>query len=136
MRVQRFATSILLVCSIMLAACVSDTISQQETNQPLAGAGNAVFDPAQRELAVQEIRAKAARSETPELTNAYANGDGPSNPMSRAEQSAGIRELSNAAQQNNTAVPDPELEAKQRSIRQMQFEGQRHYDEALKNIQN
>lgn len=125
-----------LSVSFTISACVSDTLSQQDTQPQISRGASPQFDPIQRELAIAEMRAKSDQVATVELTNAYAENDGPTNPMSPSQQSAGIAELQQASQENNAVVTDPELEAKQRSIRQLQLEGQRHYNDAVSNIQN
>lgn len=124
-----------LFASALVSACVSDTLSQQDTT-PQTVSNNPNFDPAQRDQAIAEMRAKAAQPGSGVLTNAYADGDGATRPMTSQEQASGIVELQQAAQDNAQTVTDPELEEKQRSIRQLQYEAQRHYSDAVKNIAN
>ena len=126
---------ILLPVVILFSACVSDTLSQQDT-QPKTLAENPSYDPAQREQAVAEIREKAAQEGGGELTNAFANQDGPNEPMQASEQEQLIRELEQNAEQNANNIPDAELEAKQRSIRELQQKARSHYQNAVSNIQN
>lgn len=129
------ATSALLLAVFMLPACVSDTLSQQDT-QPQTLAETPSYDPVQREQAVAEIREKAEQEGSGELTNAFAEPDGPNEPMNSSEQAQLINELEQNAQQNSNAIPDAELEAKQRSIRELQQKARSHYNNAVNNIQN
>jgi len=133
----------LVLASLTVSACVSDTLSVQNTQatpeplvQPVSGTGNDSFDPAQRQQAIAEIRAKAENSSTPELTNAYSAADGPNRPLTAEEQAAKLAELNQTADQNSRGVSDAELEEKRRSIRELQAKGQNHYDKAVKSIQN
>ncbi len=133
-----------LIAAVSLSACVSDTLSvenTQATPQPLvqnvAQTNEDVsYDPVQRAQAIAEIRAKAENTSTPELTNAYSAADGPNQPLTAEEQAAKLAELNQTAEQNSSGISDAELEAKQRSIRELQAKGQSHYEKAVKSIQN
>ena len=79
---------------------------------------------------------KAEQEGSGELTNAFADPDGPNEPMAHSEQAQLISELEQNAQQNSNAISDAELEAKQRSIRELQQKARSHYNNAVNNIQN
>ncbi|MEM9279963.1 MAG: hypothetical protein AAGA76_15460 [Pseudomonadota bacterium] len=128
------ALSVLFLAGL-LSACVSDTLSTVDT-QPKPVAENVSYDPAQRDQAVAEIREKAAQSGSGELTNAFVDQDGPNEPLTASEQAQLINELEQSAQRNSGSVTDAELEAKQRSIRELQQKARTHYDSAVNNIQN
>ncbi len=120
---------------VLVSACVSDTLSTQNTApQPLAETPS--YDPAQRELAVQEIRAKADAPASGQLTSAYVTNDGPTTPLTAQEQADKIAELSQSADQNSSSVPDAELEAKQQSIRDLRNQAKTHYNSAVNTIKN
>lgn len=156
MRVLKYGV---LLCSVFgVSACVSNTLEVQNTQttpepllqnaatttqDPLLQNASATgtdpdvnYDPIQRAQAVAEIRAKAENASTPELTNAYTVADGPNRPLTAEEQAAKLAELNQTVENNNRGISDAELEAKQRSIRELQARGQNHYDSAVKSIQN
>ncbi len=122
---------------VVLTGCVSDTLSQQNTQpQPLATSVSTSYDPAQREQAISEIRAKAENANSGELTNAYATNDGPTTPLTAEEQAAKIAELERNAATNQGSVTDAELAAKQNSINELRSKARSHYDNALNTIAN
>ena len=127
----------LLAVSLMLSACVSDTLSQVDTQpQQLAQPEKEPkYDPIQREQAIAEIRAKSAQPTSDQLTNPYVEANGPNEPFTAQEQAQKIAELQNTESQNEIAT-DAELEAKQRSIRELQKKAQSHYGNAVKQIKN
>ena len=125
----------LLAVVVALSACVSDTLSNVDT-QPQPLAQNVSYDPVQRDQAIAEIRQKAEQSRDGELTNAFADPDGPNETMSEYEQAARINELEQRAIQNSSAVTDAELAEKQRSIRELQQKARSHYNNAVNTIQN
>lgn len=123
--------------TISLSACVSDTLSTVDTQpKPTPIAENVSYDPAQREQAVAEIREKAAQEGSGELTNAFADQNGPGEPMVASEQAELINQLEQNAQQNSEYISDTELEAKQQSIRELQQKARTHYNNAVSTIQN
>ncbi|MGI9350687.1 MAG: hypothetical protein ACR2O3_03925 [Rhizobiaceae bacterium] len=124
-----------LAAALTLSACVSDTLSTADT-QPQPLAENVSYDPEQREQAIAEIREKAAQPGSGELTNAFAEQDGPNEPMQASEQAELINQLEQNAQQNTDSVTDAELAEKQRSIRELQQKARNHYSNAVNNIQN
>ncbi len=126
-------TLILLTVVILLSACVSDTLSTVDT-QPLAE--DVSYDPVQREQAVAEMREKASQPGSGELTNAFADPDGPNEAMNELDQAARIIELEYSANQNATNVTDEEMAEKQRSIRELQQKARSHYQNAVESIQN
>ena len=126
-----------LLALVMISACVSDTLSQQNlAPEPIAEQNQPSYDPAQREQAIAEIREKSAQPESGELTNAYATADGPNQPLTQQEQAAKILELERSAENNASQVSDQELAAKQESIRQLQNQAKTHYNNAVKQIGN
>ncbi|MEM9332386.1 MAG: hypothetical protein AAGA53_13740 [Pseudomonadota bacterium] len=125
-----------LAAGIALSGCVSDTLSTVDTQPKPVAAENVSYDPEQRAQAIAEIREKAAQSGSGELTNAFVNQDGPSEPMSASEQAQLINQLEQNATQNQKSVTDAELEAKQRSILELQQKARTHYDNAVNDIQN
>jgi len=125
------------LASLLLSACVSDTLSTQNTApQPLAQSEPVNYDPVQRDQAVAEIRAKADASGNGEFTNAYVTNDGPSTPLSAQEQAEKIAELEQSAGQNSASVTDAELASKQQSIRDLRNQAKTHYNSALNTIKN
>lgn len=143
-KIRIFTNNAVLFAAFGLYGCVSDTLNVQNTQttpEPLvqnaAQTGeNASYDPIQRAAAIAEIRAKAENSSTPELTNAYTVADGPNRPLTAEEQAAKLAALNQTAENNGRGITDAELEAKQRSIRELQARGQNHYESAVKTIQN
>lgn len=128
---------ILALAAFALSACVSDTLSQQNTQpQTLAEQKTPNYDPEQRAQAVEEIRAKAEQPGSGELTSAYITNDGPTEPLSQEEKDAKIAELEESAAQNSNSVADAELAAKQNSIRDLQNQAKTHYNNAVNNIKN
>ena len=121
--------------ALAVSACVSDTLSQQNT-QPLAQNQQPSYDPVQREQAVSEIRAKSAEPGSGELTNVFADPDGPNAPIPSSEQAGKIAELEADAAANAAAIEDEELQSKQDSIKQLRKEAGSHYKDALKRIEN
>ena len=141
-----------------LYGCVSNTLSVENTqttpepllqnaatttqdpllqNAAVTGTDQDVnYDPIQRAQAVAEIRAKVENSSTPELTTAYTVNDSPTRPLTAEEQAAKLAELNRTVETQNRGITDAELEAKQRSIRELQARGQNHYESAVKTIQN
>lgn len=117
--------------------CVSDTLSQQNTApQPIAQQETPNYDPAQREAAIAEIRAKAEQPASGELTNAYATADGPNEPMTPQKQAEMLAQMERDAQANASNVADAELAEKQRSINEMRNQAKSHYNNAVSAIQN
>jgi len=132
-----FLVLALVASVVFLPACVSDTLSNVNTQpQPQPLAVNASYDPAQREQAVAEIRQKAAQPGSGELTNAFADPDGPNEAMTESEQAARISELEQSADRNASIVSDAELAEKQRSIRELQQKARNHYNNAVNTIKN
>lgn len=125
----------IILSALVLSACVSDTLSTQNT-VPLAEQKPPSYDPVQREQAIAEIREKAAQSGSGELTNVNALVDGDNEPLTPSQQAASIQELESSAARNNATVRDAELVEKQRSIRELQGQARDHYDKALNTIQN
>ena len=126
-----------VMAALLVSACVADTLSTQGTEpQPLAEEKPPSYDPAQREQAIAEIREKAAQPGSGELTNAYAEADGPNSPLTPSEQAARINDLERNAARNNASVSDAELAAKQRSIRELQGQARNHYNNTVNAIQN
>ncbi|MEM7068880.1 MAG: hypothetical protein AAF478_08335 [Pseudomonadota bacterium] len=127
--------SVLLFAVLSQSACVSDTLNTQNT-QPQPLAETPTYDPAQREQAIAEMRAKGAQPGSGELTSAFVESDGPNQPLTSSEQNSLINELEQGAAQNEANVTDAELAAKQRSIRELQEKARNHYDNAVNSIQN
>lgn len=127
----------LVVAGFMASACVSDTLSTVDTTpQPLAAEKPPSYDPAQREQAIAEIRAKAAQPGSGELTSPYEEANGPNEPLTAQEQARKIQELKNTAAQNDAVATDSELAEKQRSIRELQQKANSHYGNAVNQIKN
>ena len=135
---KRYLINVLAVvfANLALCACVSDTLSQQNTQPKPITAQNTSYDPIARENAVAEIRAKAADSGSGELTSAYVTNDGPTSPLSPEEQAAKIAELEQSAGNNSGQISDDELNATQQSIKDLQNKARTHYNSALNSIQN
>lgn len=93
------------------------------------------YDPQLRAEAVAEIRAKADQPNG-ELTNAFASGDGPAEPLTKQEQAQRIAEMERNAIQTGAAVEDAELTESQRSIRDLQRKAKSHYSSAIDQIEN
>lgn len=130
-------SAVILGLPFVVSACVSNTLSQQNTQpQSIAAQSQPTYDPAQREQAIAEIRAKAQNSTSGELTHAYAIADGPTQPLSPEEQAAKIAELERNAAANGSAVSDAELDAKQRSINELRSKAKSHYNNAISTIAN
>lgn len=128
---------ILCASGMLLAGCVSSTLETVDTQpepQPLA-AEPTHYDPQQRDQAVAEIRAKASQPNG-ELTNAFAEAEGEGELMSRDAKNRTINELETGITQESEAIPDAELSASQRSIREMQQKARSHYDSAVTEIKN
>ena len=125
----------LVMLCVGLSACVSDTLSNVDT-QPLAAEKPPSYDPLQREQAVEEIRAKSEQQGSGELTNPYVEANGPNEPLTPQEQAAKIAELQNTSAQNEVIVTDAELAEKQRSIRELQKKAKSHYGNAVNQIKN
>lgn len=126
-----------LIAGVMFSGCVSDTLSQQNAqSQALAEQQETSYDPAQRAQAVAEIRAKAAQEGSGELTQAYAEADGPSEPLTPQEQATRIAELERDAAANETNIADSEIARTQRSINEMRNQARNHYDSAVSQIEN
>ena len=133
----RFCRAVAIVSVFsLLGACVSDTLSRQDTSTQLAEPSNASYDPAQREAAIQEIRAKAAQPGSGELTNAYTDGNGPNEPLTPEEQAAKIAELEGSAAANSASVTDAEVAKKQQSIKNLQSRARTHYNSTVNSITN
>ena len=129
--------SALLLASVVVSACVSDTLSEVDTQpQPLAAEKPPSYDPVQREQAIAEIRAKGDQPGNGELTNPYVEANGPNEPFTPQQQAAKISELENSAAENDVDADDAELAAKQRSIKELQRKANSHYGNALKEIKN
>lgn len=129
--------SALVLASVIVSACVSDTLSNVDTQpQPLAAEKPPSYDPIQREQAVEEIRAKGEQPGSGELTNPYVEANGPNEPFTPQQQAAKIAELENSAANNDAVAGDAELAAKQRSIQELQKKAESHYDNALDEIKN
>ncbi len=125
------------IACVLVSSCVSDTLSTQDTApQPLAQTETVNYDPAQRELAVQEIRAKVDAPGSGQLTSAYVTNDGPTTPLTAQEQADKIAELEQSANQNSGSVSDAELAAKQQSIRDLRNQAKTHYNSAVNTIKN
>jgi len=134
--ISRLVTLVLL--GIFFSACVSDTLSTTDTqSQQLAEQQETPsYDPVQRQQAIEEIRAKSEQQGSGELTDPFAEANGPNEPLTPQEQASKIEEMQNTAQQNNEVMTDAELEAKQRSIREMQNKAKSHYGNAVNQIKN
>jgi len=130
--------TVLAVVAMFLSACVSDTLSTTDTqSQQLAQPQeDPSYDPVQRQQAIDEIRAKSEQPGSDELTDPFAQADGPNEPLTPQEQANKIEEMQNTAQQNNQVMTDAELAAKQRSIREMQNKAKSHYGNAIDQIKN
>jgi hypothetical protein len=127
----------LVLASVIVSACVSDTLSNVDTQpQPLAAEKPPSYDPIQREQAIEEIRAKGEQPGSGELTNPYVEANGPNEPFTHQEQAAKIAELESSAANNDTVSDDAELAAKQRSIKELQKKASSHYGNALNEIKN
>ena len=137
-KVFRAGTAALVAAVFVLTACVSNKVSAIDTGSQSVAAqnDNTQFDPEQRELAIEEIRAKASQPGSGELTNAFADPDGPNEPMNERQKAAQIRELEANAASNGESVTDAELAEKQSSIRELQNQAKNHYKNAVNNIQN
>ncbi len=128
---------ILFLASLVMSACVSDTLSTVDTTpQPLAAEKPPSYDPIQREQAIAEIRAKGEQPGSGELTNPYVEANWPNEPFTPAEQARKIKELENTSAQNNAVATDAELAEKQRSIRELQKKANSHYGNAVNQIKN
>lgn len=126
----------LTVMAVLLSGCVSDTLSQQDTQSRVREPVSASYDPAQRAAAVEEIRFKAAQPGSGQLTNAYTDANGPNEPMTPEEQAARIAELEGSAAANSATITDAELEAKQQSIEKLRSRAATHYNSAVNSIRN
>jgi len=136
-RIKCVKAMVLLSASLLVSACVSDTLSNVDTApQQLASEKPPSYDPVQREQAIAEIRAKAEQPGSDQLTNPYVEANGPNEPFTPQEQAQKIAELENTAQQNEVVVTDAELAEKQRSIRELQQKAKSHYGNAVKQIKN
>ncbi len=136
-KIGRFRLGAAVFASVALSACVSDTLSTQNTApQPLAQNETPSYDPAQRDQAIAEIRAKADAPGSGQLTSAYVTNDGPTKPLTAQEQAEKIAELEQSAAQNDQSVTDDELAAKQRSIRELRRQANSHYNNAVNTIKN
>ena len=134
---SKFARLLTVFAALCVSACVSDTLSQQQTQpQPLVQTREPSYDLVQREQAVAEIRAKSEAPASDELTNAFANADGPNAPMTSQEQAEKIAELKAEAEAGEASIEDAELVAKRRSIEQLRREASSHYKDAVKQIEN
>ena len=139
---KRLKSAILLTSAcLVLSACVSDTLSVQNTQpqpQPvsLQTSEPTRYDPVQRAQAIEEMRAKAEQSGSGELTNAFTDVEGATDPLTPEQRDAKIRELSNSASENSGSVTDEEVTAKQESIRRLQAKGASHYKNAVNSIEN
>lgn len=134
---KRVLSIFLCIGAFTLTACVSSTLGTVDTQpepQPLA-AEPAHYDPQQRDQAVAEIRAKASQP-SGELTNAFAEAEGEGELMSPDAKNRTINELETGIAQENETIPDAELSASQRSIREMQRKAKSHYDSAVTEIKN
>jgi len=131
---------VLGICTLTVSGCVSSTLGSvdtQPTPQPVAtSSSNPSFDPAAREAAVADIRAKADAPGSGELTNAFVEADNPTaDPFTQQEQSERISGLEQAATSNENAVTDAELAARQQSIRDMRSKANSHYKDAVQSIE-
>lgn len=134
---RRLNAATAIVACVLLSACVSETLSTQNTApQPLAQTETLRYDQAQREQAIAEIRAKSDAPGSGQLTSAYVTNDGATTPLSAEEQAAKIAELEQSASQNSGSVPDAELAAKQQSIQDLRNQAKTHYDSAINTIKN
>lgn len=129
-------TAMALVACVALSACVSDTLSQQNTQPQTLASSPPSYDPAQRADAVADIRTKAAQPGSGELTSAYITNDGPTAPLTPQEQAAKIAELERTATANTGSVSDAELAEKQRSIQDLRNKAKTHYNSTVNSIQN
>ena len=129
-----------LCAGFLLQACVSSTLGtvkqsaslqpqSEQTNEPVN------YDPVQRENAIAEMRQKASRS-SGELTNAFVNPDGPNEPMSPEHKQRLLDEMNRQAAQSENVITDSELEARQRTIAEMQNRARNHYKKTLSSIEN
>lgn len=88
-----------------------------------------------REGSVQQIRAKAA--ETGDVpTNVFAEREGATSGMSRAEQEKARAELEAAAARNQSLLSGSDAKAKAAAAKKLKQQAQTHYDETLKEIEN
>ena len=129
-----------LCAGILLQACVSSTLGTAKQSaslqpEPAQTAETASYDPVQRENAIAEMRQKASRS-SGELTNAFVNPDGPNEPMSQEHKQRLLDEMNRQAAQSQNVITDSELEARQRTIADMQNRARNHYKKTLSSIEN
>lgn len=127
----------LLSVALMTGGCVSsalDSVGSSEiaTDSPPKELS---FDPAAREQAVAEMRAKAA-DQSNENANAFQSQDNAVRPLSASEADEKIRALNASTSESSTQITDEELDAKQRSIAELRHKAKSHYSDALKKIEN
>ena len=127
----------LLSVAFMTGGCVSsalDSVGSSEiaTNSPPKELS---YDPAAREQAVAEMRAKAADL-SDENANAFQSRESSVRPLTASEADAKIRALNASASESGIQITDEEMDAKQRSIAELRRKAKTHYSDALKKIEN
>ncbi len=129
----------LLVSIPLLGACVSSNSAridpQQATYEQPEQLEEVSYNPQARADAVIEIRSKASQR-SGELTNAFASGDGPAEPMTKQEQAQRIADMEKNASINSGAVSDAEVTDSQRSVKSMKWKAKSHYQKAVEQIEN
>jgi len=104
-------------------------------NNSDGAATGSVSDPAKRQQALEEIRAKAAAS-SGEKTHIGAVPEAASRQLSSEEQSAIAADLENSRKAADSQLSDAEVEARKAAIRRLQQKGQTHYERAIDSIEN
>ena len=116
---------------------LSQAASQTGTSTGISDdtATGSVADPAKRQQALEEIRAKAAAS-SGEKTRIGTVPEAASEQMSLQEQSAIAAELEESRRATGSELSDAEVEARKAAIRRLQQKGKTHYERALDSIEN
>lgn len=120
---------------VRLSQQSGDDANLEPSQTVSAESGNSVLDPAEREKAIAEMRAKAGQ-ESGAKTQIGAI------PETAAERldASGLRalesELKQSAGEADTRITDAELAAKRRSINAMRRKANRHYEDALQGIED
>ncbi|MCU0789857.1 MAG: hypothetical protein MUE79_02195 [Nitratireductor sp.] len=90
---------------------------------------------ATREGSVEQIRAKAATSGGVP-TNVFAERDGATTGMSKADQEKARAELEAAAARNQALLSGTDARSKAAAAKKLKQQAQSHYEDALKEIEN
>jgi len=127
----------IIFAGIATGGCVSSSLN--ETLQPEVAASEETkeptFDPAAREQAVAQMRAKA-ENKSDEKTNAFRNQDGPLRPLTNSEANAKISALNASSKARNDQLSGGEQDANQASIDELKRKAKSHYADAVRNIEN